>query len=72
MQMQKNSNAKLQQQKCQQQQLRAREVELELQSGSNLLQVVGINAVADDADTEKDAASSSVADEGKVNNADQV
>lgn len=67
MQMQKNSNAKVQQQQeCQQQQQRRQ------QSGSNLLQVVGINAVADDADTEKDAAASSVPDEGKVNNALQV
>lgn len=69
MQMQKNSNAELQQQQeCQQQQQRQRRQ----QSGSNLLQVVGINAVADDADTEKDAAASSVPDEGKVNNALQV
>lgn len=69
MQMQKNSNAKLQQQQeCQQQQQQQRRQ----QSGSNLLQVVGINAVADDADTEKDAAASSVPDEGKVNNALQV
>ncbi|KAH8381559.1 hypothetical protein KR093_008204, partial [Drosophila rubida] len=71
MQMEKNSNAKLQQQKCQEQQQQLqlqqqRQREGLLQSGSNLLQVVGINAVADDADTEKDAAaSSSAADEGK-------
>lgn len=72
MQMQKNSNAKLQQQQeCQQQQQRHQQQRRQ-QSGSNLLQVVGINAVADDADTEKDAAASSVPDEGKVNNALQV
>lgn len=70
MQMQKNSNAKLQQQQeCQQQKQQQQRRQL---SGSNLLQVVGINAVADDADTEKDAAASSVPDEGKVNNALQV
>lgn len=66
MQMAKNSNAKLQQQKCQQQQKQQQQ----LQIGINLLQVVGINAMADDADTEKDAAASSAADEGKVNKAE--
>ncbi|XP_064551246.1 uncharacterized protein htt [Drosophila montana] len=69
MQMAKNSNAKLQQQKCQQQQQQQQE---QLQIGINLLQVVGINATADDADTEEDAAASSAADEVKKTSRHQI
>ncbi|XP_032597539.1 uncharacterized protein LOC6569724 [Drosophila grimshawi] len=60
MQMEKNLKSKLHQKKCQQKQQ-------QLQIGISPLHVVGINAVLDDADTEKDAvaAANSAPDEVK-------